>query len=77
MDQQITQLIIPLLFVLPLIAFWIWMFREMTHNAYLPDNSTGPLTWPPSSKYNWTLAFIFLNVFAAAFYYVLEYRKRP
>jgi hypothetical protein len=48
----------------------------MTRNASLPENSTGPLTWPPSSKSNWTLAFIVLNVFAAAFYYVLEYRKR-
>jgi amino acid transporter len=75
MVQQITHLI-PLIFILPLIAFWIWMFRDMTRNAYLPDNSTGSLTWPPSSKDNWTVAFIVLNVFAAAFYYVLEYRKR-
>ena len=75
MDQQIAQLISVIL-LLPLIAFWIWMFRDMTRNASLPDNSTRPLTWPPSSKYNWTLAFIFLNVFAAAFYYALEYRKR-
>jgi hypothetical protein len=66
--------LIPVIIVLPLIGFWLWMFREMSHNDYLPDNS--PLTWPPSSKYNWMLAFIFLNVFAAAFYYVLEYRKR-
>lgn len=68
--------LITLLIILPLVAFWVWMFRDMTHNDYLPDNSAAPLTWPPTSKYSWTLAFIVLNVFAACFYYVLEYRKR-
>jgi amino acid transporter len=76
MVQLIPQLI-SLICIIPLVVFWLWMFRDMTNNGYLPNNSTAPLTWPPSSKYNWTLAFIFLNVFAAAFYYVYEYRKRP
>jgi hypothetical protein len=67
---------ISLIIMLPLIVFWLWMFRDMINNDYLPDNPAAPLTWPPSSKYNWTLAFIFLSIFAAAFYYVLEYRKR-
>ncbi len=67
--------LISMLIILPLIVFWFWMFWEMTNNADLPGNSTGPLTWPPSSKYGWTLAFIFMNVFAACFYYLYEYRK--
>jgi heme/copper-type cytochrome/quinol oxidase subunit 2 len=75
MNQLLPQLI-ALIIVLPLIAFWLWMFWEMRKSAYLPDNSAGPLTWPPSTKYTWTLAFIFLNVFAAAFYYAWEYKKR-
>ena len=75
MNQLIPPLI-TLLIVLPLIAFWLWMFQDMTKNVYLPDNSAAPLTWPPASKYTWTLAFIFLNVFVAAFYYAWEYKKR-
>jgi hypothetical protein len=42
------------------------MFRDMTNNEYLPGDS----------KYSWTLAFIFLNVFAALWYYFVEYKNR-
>lgn len=52
-------------FVLPLIAFWLWMFRDMTNNDRLTS----------SEKYTWTWLFIFLNVFAAVFYFI-EYRYR-
>jgi len=76
MDQPGLQLLISLIAVLPLLAFWLWMFQDMINNDYLPNNSAAPLMWPPSSKYNWMLAFIFLNIFAAAFYFVYEYRKR-
>ena len=58
--------LIPLIFILPLIAFWIWMFRAMLKNDDLPD----------SAKNGWILAFIVLNVFAAVIYYVQEYRTR-
>ncbi len=51
---------------LPLIVIWLWMFRDMINNDNLPG----------SSKDYWMLAFIFLNVFAAVYYYVTEYRKR-
>ncbi len=71
-----TIQIISLLLVLLLVVFWLWMFTDMTKNDRLPSNSSPQLTWPPSSKYSWTLAFIFLNVFGAACYYVWEYRKR-
>ena len=52
--------LLPLIFILPLIAFWIWMFRAMIDNDDLP----------PSAKETWTFAFIILNVFAAVIYYV-------
>lgn len=65
MVQPIPSIIIPLIIILPLIVFWLWMFREMMNNDNLPS----------SSKDYWTLAFIFMNVFAAVFYYVNEYRK--
>src|SRR5260221_5260730 len=40
--------LLPFIFILPLIAFWIWMFRPMIDNADLP----------PSAKETWTFAFI-------------------
>ncbi|MGE5222013.1 MAG: hypothetical protein ACM3PY_06230 [Omnitrophica WOR_2 bacterium] len=68
--------LIPLIISLPLIVFWLWMFRDMLNNEYLPDNPNAPLTWPPSTKYGWTLSFIFLNFIAAGLYYFIEYRNR-
>ncbi len=53
-----------LVIIIPLIAFWFWMFWAMTNNEELPANS----------KYNWALAFLVGNVFAAAYYYVTVYR---
>ncbi len=58
--------LIPLIVILPLLAFWLWMFREMLINNNLPTNS----------KDYWTLAFVFLSIFAACLYYVNEYRRR-
>jgi hypothetical protein len=60
------QFVIPLIISLPLVVFWLWMAWDLGKN----DNLSG------SSKYNWMLAFIFMNVFAAVFYYVTEYKKR-
>ena len=64
-EFSLAQLL-PLLFVIPLIVFWAWMFRDMVANDNLPDNA----------KNAWTIAFIFLNVFAAVYYYATEYRSR-
>jgi len=58
--------LISLTAILPVIVFYLWMFRDMTNNDDLPA----------SAKYNWTLALIFLNVAAAIFYFI-EYRYRP
>jgi hypothetical protein len=58
--------LIPMIISLPLIGFWFWMFRDMTNNEYLSSDA----------RYNWTLAFIFLNFFGALWYYFVEYRNR-
>lgn len=61
MDQ-----LIPVILVLPLLAFWAWMFWDMTNNDDLPSNV----------KWNWTFLFVFLSLFAAVFYYFDQYRNR-
>ena len=58
--------LLPLLLVIPVIIFWVWMFRDMLKNGNLSD----------TARSTWTVAFIFLNAFAAVFYYVYEYRNR-
>lgn len=70
------EVLASMIVIIPLVVFWLWMFREMSNNHRLPSNSAAPLTWPPSTKYGWTFAFIFMNVFAAVFYYFYEYRNR-
>ncbi len=61
-------LIMLLLIAIPigLLVFWIRMYREMLNNDYLS----------PAEKNTWTMAFMFFNVFAAAYYYSTEYRNR-
>lgn len=58
--------LIPLLAILPLLAFWLWMFSAMTKDELLTSEQ----------KSNWSMAFVFLNVFAAAWYYLTLYDKR-
>ena len=57
--------LLSLLAVVPLLVFYLWMFRDMTNNDNLSSDS----------KYTWTWAFIFLNVFAAVLYFV-QYKNR-
>ena len=59
------SVILSLGIAVPLIAFWIWMFRDMTRNDELTS----------AAKDYWALAFILLNVFAAGLYYLNIYRK--
>jgi hypothetical protein len=67
MDRQIViQWITGLIIVLPLIVFWLWMAWDLGGNDRLS----------PGEKVYWQLAFLFMNVFAAVYYYVTEYRKR-
>jgi hypothetical protein len=58
--------LISLIVVLPLLGFWAWMYRDMSNSQYLSSDE----------KYHWTLAFVFLNVFGAAWYYAVEFRYR-
>ncbi|MGZ6004745.1 MAG: hypothetical protein ACXWLH_01195 [Candidatus Saccharimonadales bacterium] len=58
---------------LPLIGFWAWMFRHMTKNLYLPKCPL-TITGNMDPRYDWTITFVFLNIFAAAYYYFTEYR---
>jgi hypothetical protein len=69
MAQTGPSIIILLIIILPLIptiAFWLGMFREMMNNDNLP----------PGSKEIWMWLFLFFNVFAAMFYYVNVYKER-
>ena len=66
MAHPISSIIIPLIIILPLIVFWLWMAWDLGGNNNLPS----------SEKTYWMLAFLFMNVFAAVYYYVTEYRKR-
>ena len=63
------ELLVPLISMAAiglLALFWLWMFRDMLNNDYMPSNA----------KTNWTMLFVFLNVFAAVYYYVYVYRNR-
>ncbi len=68
MAQANPSILILLIIILPmpLLVFWAWMFREMINNDNLPNDT----------KNYWTLFFIFLNIFAAMFYYVNVYKDR-
>jgi hypothetical protein len=58
--------LIPLLIVLPLVAFLVWMYRDMVRNDELPERD----------KESWTWMFLLLNVFGAGLYYINVYRFR-
>lgn len=60
------QQLIPMVIGLPLIGFWLWMIVDLSNNDYLPRET----------KNTWFLALVFLNVFGALWYYMVEYRPR-
>ncbi len=62
---MIIQLL-PAVFGIPVIGFWLWMLVDLTNNQYIPRNE----------KNNWFLTFVLLNVFGALWYYLVEYRNR-
>jgi hypothetical protein len=72
---------LPLTLTVLLALFYLWMFRDMLKNERL---ASSPWTYfgiaagdsrPSSMRFNWTIAFLFFNVFAAALYYLTEYRR--
>lgn len=68
---RIIALLIPFL----LIAFWLWMFRDMLNNDDIPSSEPPGLSWPPIAKNHWVVFFIILNIFTAGYYYFTEYVK--
>ena len=71
MDQSILTLIT----ILPLAAFWGWMFADMTKNDNLPPCFI-TITGRRDPKLDWAFVFFFLNMFTAIFYYATVYRNR-
>lgn len=57
---------IPLFISIPLIGFWLWMLVDLRNNPYLPEET----------KNRWFLALVLLNIFGAAWYYLVEYQPR-
>ena len=68
---QLVALLIPF----ALLAFWAWMFSDMMNNENLPGCFV-TVSRGLDPRLDWTVVFIFLNVFAALYYYVNEYRVR-
>ena len=68
------QVILTLL-PLPFLLFWAWMFLDMMKNDNLPDCFI-TFTNGRDPKSDWTMAFVFLNIFTAIFYYSNEYKNR-
>ena len=58
---------LPMLSALPLIGFWMWMFTDMWRNPSIPANA----------RTTWTIAFLFGNVFTAAYYWARVFRDQP
>jgi hypothetical protein len=66
MHSAVWVELLPLIIVLPFVVFWAWMFRDMVNNNDLPS----------IFKPYWMMAFIFLNIPAAIFYYYTVYKDR-
>ena len=71
--------VLPMIIVLALLVFWMWMFWDMTNNERLPrwtywDVGNGDNL--ASRRLNWMTAFLFLNVFAAGIYYATVYKNK-
>jgi hypothetical protein len=58
--------LVPLIVIVPLVVFWVWMFKDMMNNDDLPS----------VFKPYWLMAFILLNIPAAVFYYYTVYKSR-
>jgi hypothetical protein len=69
--EQLILLLIPL----SSLAFWAWMFSDMTKNDNLPQCFL-TFTNGRNPSFDWTVAFIFLSIFTAIIYYVTVYRNR-
>ena len=55
--------LIPLLVTVPLVVFWLWMFKDFANNYEIPR----------AVRTYWLAAFLFLNILTAIYYYFTEY----
>ncbi len=58
--------LIPLIVIIPLLVFWAYMFKDMVNNEFILS----------VFKPYWMLAFLFLSIPAAIFYYYTVYKNR-
>ncbi len=58
--------LIPIVISIPILGFWFWMLSDLSNNDYISKQE----------KTNWFLILVLLNVFGAAWYYLVEYRNR-
>ena len=68
--------LIPLVVIVPLIAFWVWMFGDMLRNPHIPSSHPEVLRWPPIAKNHWIVFFVILNIFTAGYYYLTVCREQ-
>lgn len=61
-----TQALVPLIIVVPLVVFWVWMAYEFTQNDRIP----------PNERFVWIFGFVFLGILTAGYYYFTVYRER-
>jgi hypothetical protein len=72
--DQLAHVILVML-PLALLLFWLWMFWDMSNNDHLPQCFLS-FTGGSNTTFDWWVAFIFLSIFAAMFYYVNVYRNK-
>jgi hypothetical protein len=60
-EMNAPMVFAPLIVILPLVALYLWMFRDMLHNDYLgpPPFVVSPVN---GARYNWMSDFMILNV---------------
>ncbi len=63
-----------LIIILPLLAFWLWMFNDMLNNPTLPLCYMS-LSGGRNVRQDWIVAFVVLNVFTASYYYLTEHKS--
>lgn len=68
---QILVLVIPIV----LLAFWAWMFNDMTKNDLLPPCFIS-ISSGRNVRQDWMVAFVVLNIFTAGYYYLTEYIRK-
>ena len=67
---QIIVLAVPVI----LLAFWAWMFNDMTNNKLLPACFVS-ISGGRNVRQDWIAAFVIFSIFTAGYYYLTEYTR--